>query len=216
MFFLMLALLPGCRPLFPPEAAYIKNNYNARNSKVWEESVSSMNTSLKQFAAGSACRWAGFNADKIKETMALGGNPESYYRFLLNNYGKDLKVLGLTENSSGICTAALYSFYDNISEQLKLFKNKTGQSEIKTQKVAAAAGEDVKQQEAGAGQTESQGSDSPEQQNQQTSEQAENFTTALLSLINNTRNNISYHIKYSVSNYRINNLIESRLFTLIL
>ena len=50
----MLALLPGCILLFPREAAYIESNYSAINSKVWEESVSSMNITLKQFVAGSS------------------------------------------------------------------------------------------------------------------------------------------------------------------
>jgi uncharacterized protein YkwD len=193
----MLALLSGCRLLFLPGAAHIENNSSVKNSGVWEESVNSLNITLRQFVACSAKQLTGHNADKIKEAMALKVSPESYLRFLLNNYNSAPEVLSLTENSSGICSAALYSFYDNIASQLKLFKNKTGQSETEAQKITAAAGEAVKQQEteAEAGQTESHETASQQQQNQQTGQQPagaplqeENFTADLLSLINNTRN----------------------------
>jgi uncharacterized protein YkwD len=195
MLFFMLALLPGCRFLFLPGAAHIENNSSTGNSRVWEESVSSMNTALKQFAACSANRWTGNNADKIKEAMAPEGFPESYLRSLLNNYSSAPEVLGLTESSTSICSAALHSFYDNIAKQVKLFKNKAGQPEIEAQKVAAEAGEAVKPQEAETGQTETQETAPQQQQNQQTDKQpasspgqAENFTASLLSLINNVRN----------------------------
>ncbi len=218
--FLMLALLPGCRLLFPRGVANIENNYNAINSKVWEESVSSMNITLKQFAAGSTNRLTGFNADKIKEAMALGCGSESFLLSLLNNYGKDSEVLGLSESGGGICSAVLDSFYDNIAKQLKLFKNKTGQPEINAQKAAVTGGEDVKQQEAGAGQTESLETAPQEQQNQQTAGQAangqqtgtpgqaENFTEALLSLINNAR--ISSGLQSLSLNSALNSIAKSR------
>jgi uncharacterized protein YkwD len=198
--FFMLATLPGCRLIFFPRVTSAENNNNPKNSKVWEESVSSMNATLKQFAAVSASRWAGLlNADKIEEAMALEGSAEPYLIPTLNKYDSAPDVLGLTESGGGICSAALYSFYDNIAEQLRLFKNKTGQPEIETQKVAAAAGETVKKQEAGAGQAESQESAAQDQQNQQadgqaadgqqtgTPDQTQDFAAVLLSLINNTR-----------------------------
>jgi uncharacterized protein YkwD len=125
-------------------------------------------------------------------------------------------VLGLIESSGSICSKALYSFYDNIAEQLKLFKNKTSQSEIETQEVAAAAGETGKQQEASEGQAESQESAAQEQQqNQQEAEQqagtpgqAEDFTTVLISLINNTRN--SSGLQLLSLNSTLNSIAKSR------
>ncbi|HEX7561398.1 MAG TPA: CAP domain-containing protein, partial [Candidatus Humimicrobiaceae bacterium] len=114
----------------------------------------------------------------------------------------------------------LDSFYDNIAKQLKLFKNKTGQAEIKEQKATATGGEDVKQQEADAGQTESQETASQKQQNQQTAGQAadgqqagttgqaENFTVALLSLINNAR--ISIGLQPLSLNPTLNSIAKSR------
>jgi uncharacterized protein YkwD len=196
MVLFMLAFLPGCRLLFLPGGAHIENNSSAKNSGVWEEYIRSLNITLKQFVACSAKQFTGYNADKIKEAMALEGNPESYFRSLLYNYDSTPEVLGFTESST-IYSAALYSFYDNIAAQLKLFKNKASQSETGAQKIAAAAGEAVKQQEAEAeaGQTESHETDSQQQQNQQTGQQQtgaplqeENFTADLLFLINNTRN----------------------------
>jgi uncharacterized protein YkwD len=124
-------------------------------------------------------------------------------------------VLGLTESSGGICSKALYSFYDNIAEQLKLFKDKTSQSEIEIQEVAAAAVETVKQQEASAGQAESQESAAQEQQNQQaaeeqasTSGQVDDFTTVLISLINNARN--SSGLQLLSLNPTLNSIAKSR------
>jgi uncharacterized protein YkwD len=220
MLFFILVLLPGCRLLFLPGAAHIENSSSAgnSNSRVWEESLSSMNITLKQFAACPASRLtASYNADRIKEAMPLGSSPESYLYLLslFNNYSSVPEVLGLTESGAGICSAVLYSFYNNIAEQVKLFKNKAGQSETEAQKVAAAAGETVKQQEAKAGQTESNETASQQQQNQQTGSQpasppgqAENFTASLLSLINNTRN--SSGLQHLSLNSALSSIAKSR------
>jgi uncharacterized protein YkwD len=219
--FFMLALLPGCSLLFLPGTAHIENNYAVRNSGVWEESISSINITLKQFVACSAKQWAGINADKcfnagkIKEAITPEGSPESDFRSLLNNYDDTPEVLGLTENNSGICSAALYSFYDNIAAQLKLFKNNSSLSESGAQKAAEAARETVKQQEADTGTAENQETSSQQQQNQQkgnqqssSSGQEENFTAALLSLINNTRN--SSGLKPLGLNPSLNSIAKSR------
>lgn len=216
MLILMPAFLPGCRLLFLPGAVHIENNSSAKNSRVWEESVSSMNITLKQFAACPASRWTGYNASKIKEAMALEESPGSCLFSLLNNHTIVPEVLALTESGTdGIYSAFLYSFYDSIAEQVKLFKNKTGQSETEAQKIASAAGEAVKQQEAEAVQTESQETASQDQQNQQTSKQPavspgqlDNFTAALLSLINNDRN--SRGLQPLSLNPKLNSIAKSR------
>jgi uncharacterized protein YkwD len=191
--FFMLALLPGCRLLFFSGAAYVENNNGARNSKVWEESVISMNNTLKQFAAGSIGRYSILNADKREADAALMCNPGSYLRALLDKYDIAPGGSSLSEgDSSNIYSAALSSFYDNLAEQLKLFKNKTGQSEAQTQKVAAAADDTVKQQEDNTVQTDEQQADEQQTAEQQTgtstSSQAAGFTATLISLINNARN----------------------------
>jgi uncharacterized protein YkwD len=215
MLFFMLALLPGCRLFFIPGAAQIENNYAAKNSGVWEESIGSINITLKQFVSCSAKWWTGFNAGKIKDAIAPEGSPESYFRSLLNNYGGTTGVLGITERGGSICSAALYSFYDNIAAKLKLSKNKTSQSESETQKVTAEASGSVKQQEAGAGPAEIQETSSQQQQNQHTDNQLpnspgqeENFTAALLSLINNTRN--SSGLQSLSLNPTLNGIAKSR------
>jgi uncharacterized protein YkwD len=221
MLFFILVLFPGCRLLFFPAAAHSENNNGARNSKVWEESVISMNNALKQFAAGAGGLCANLNGGKSETSTALNEGPESYLGVLLNKY--DIAPGGISPSEGGrssVCTSALYSFYDNLTEQLKLFKNKTGQSGIKAQKVASTSGETAEQQEAGTGQDESQVSSGQEQQDlqedkqqpaeQQTSppDQAAGFATSLISLINNARN--SNGLPSLSINPTLNNIAKSR------
>ena len=169
--FFVLSSLPGCRLLFFPRTPYIENITAAKSSKIWEESVSSINIGVKQPVAGPADSGEGYRAGSSRPS------------------------------ESSICSEALNSFYDNLTEQLKLFKNKTGQSEKKAEKVTAKAAETTEQPAGQQNQPEAK-------QPASTPDQNAGFELALLNLINDARNNSG--LPHLSLNSILNSIAKSR------
>lgn len=173
--------LSGCRLLLFLEKADINNFLRTTNinnisvsasSVIWEETKSSLNNTVKQFVTGFNGSVTDLKADKAG---------------------------CLAVSKSSICSSALYNFYDNLSEQLRLFKNTTGPLVIETQKAAEKNIEAAEQGQDGDEQAASQDiniQEQPADQQNQTQEEAPastpgpaaGFELQVLSLINNARN----------------------------
>ncbi len=209
----ILAVLPESLFIFPFVSAHIKNRDSVNlitdsgSSGVWQESIISMNNTLKQFAAGSGDRHTGFKDDERASDAVPDDKTESYLAVLALTNGYDTDPYGLIlpeSNSGSFFSTALHNFYNNLAEQLEGYKSKTGQSGAELQKITDAAGKTEEQKQSSEGQTENQESNSQEQDGQaaepqtgedQTTEQltgpssqTADFSTALFSLINNARN----------------------------
>ncbi len=190
LLFFLMASLSGCRLLLFLEKTNINNflktadinnflrttdinNISASASSIiWEETESSINNTLEQFEAG------------------------------FNGCVTDLKAgkeSSLAVSESNICSAALYNFYNNLSEQLILFKNTTDSSSIETEKATTINDETANPGQDGDEQAASQDiniQEQPADQQNQTQEEAPastpdpaaGFELQVLSLINNARN----------------------------